>query len=708
MNARAAWAAALVLLLAAPAGAQQRDTLRRDTPVVKLPGIVAIGSILPAVGSGVPARVEVVGREEIRAGRPRVLGDVLAGRTGASLYDDLGSPFKTTLVTRGFAASPVVGLPQGVSVFLDGVPVNEPDAGQVNFDLLPLDHVERVEVLSGTASLLGPNSLGGAINLVTRDRGGAEASVSAGSFGARAADASAGGEAGGWSYYLGGGYADERGWRQLTGARLRNLFVSLGREGERSGVRLQALAADSRAETAGSLPRSVYAVRPDSNLTAGDFEDLSQLHLALSGFARVGSGRGSAVAYLRRHDAERFNVNQAADPDVRGFSANRTLGAQAGWRTARPLGRGTLGVRVGAGGSLHRTAIRILAERIDPGLTTHVESPIRKADAYAIADFQAGRVSVSGGVRQDAVHIPFRNRLDPARDTASLYLRLSPRAGVSVDAGRGASLYASAGQSFRAPAVIELACADPEEPCPLPFALGDDPPLDPVVATTFETGVRWAAGPAELSASAYRTEVRDDIFLLPYHEEGEPEGSTIDGFFANVDATRREGIEAGARVQLPGGHRFWASYAFTRGTFRTGGVEIFSVREAAGGENEVEVGDNLPLLPRHTGAAGATLALPAGIRLGADVRHVGARWRRGDEANEEEPLASYTVADARLELELRGWELRASARNVLGTRYATFSTFNLNQGAGGRLEEFLTPGEPRSISVSLARRWRER
>ncbi|WP_348240818.1 TonB-dependent receptor plug domain-containing protein, partial [Salmonella enterica] len=75
---------------------------------------------------------------------------------------------KTTLVMRGFTASPVVGLSQGVSVFLDGVPVNEADAGQVNFDLLPIEHIERVEVLNGTASLLGPYSLGGAVNLMTR------------------------------------------------------------------------------------------------------------------------------------------------------------------------------------------------------------------------------------------------------------------------------------------------------------------------------------------------------------------------------------------------------------------------------------------------------------------------------------------------------------------------------------------------------------
>lgn len=708
-------AVAAVVAVALPSGALPAPAQEPAVPdTIALSPVEVVVSILPAAGpavaSGVPARVEVVRADELRARRPRMLSDALTGRAGVSTYDDLGSPFKTTLTARGFAASPVVGLPQGVSVFLDGVPVNEPDAGQVNFDLLPLDQVRRVELLAGTASLLGPNALGGAVNLVTRppgDERSGEVELSAGSHGAYSATAAVGGRAAaGWAYRAGGSWAEEAGWRQRTSARLRNLMVSLGREGDRAGLRLQAFGARSRAETAGSLPASVYAARPDSNLTAGDFEDLGQLHLAVSGYTALGSGRASATAYLRRHDAERFNVNQATDPDVRSFSANRTAGVSTDWRASLPVGGTVLGVRLGGSGALHHSSIRIFAERIGAGLTTHVESPIAEAAGYGLVDLRAGRVTLTAGARQDLVRIPFRNRLNPARDTTSTYLRLSPRAGVSVAIGRASSVYLSAGQGFRPPAVIELACADPEEPCPLPFALGDDPPLDPVVATTLEAGWRWAGGPAALAASAYRTGVRDDIFLFPYSEEGEPEGSTIDGYFANIDATRREGVELSADASTRRGHRLYLAYAFTRATFRVDDLELFSIREAAGLENEVEVGDRLPLVPDHTLSLGAAVRLPGGITLGADGRYVGARWRRGDEANDEGPLDPYFVADARLGVEVRGWEVQGAVRNLLDARYAAFGTFNLNQGAGGRLEEFLTPGEPRSFVLTLRRGWR--
>src|SRR5256886_9749224 len=87
---------------------------------------------------------------------------------------------------RGFQVSPVIGLPQGVTVYVDGVRANEPDAHEVNFDLLPLEDVERVEVVYGPSVLLGRNALGAAVNLVTR-RGATAAAreieASAGSWG---------------------------------------------------------------------------------------------------------------------------------------------------------------------------------------------------------------------------------------------------------------------------------------------------------------------------------------------------------------------------------------------------------------------------------------------------------------------------------------------------------------------------------------------
>ena len=172
-------AAAVCLLVASPALAQDPDTIRAvpDTITFELSPVEVLVSIVPragpSIGSGVPARISTIDRDQIDNWKPRLVADVLSTQAGVSLYDDLGSPYKLNLSARGFNVGPTVGLPPGISVFLDGIRQNEPAAQEVNFDLLPMEHVERVEFLKGNASLLGPNSLGGAVNLITR-RGGGE------------------------------------------------------------------------------------------------------------------------------------------------------------------------------------------------------------------------------------------------------------------------------------------------------------------------------------------------------------------------------------------------------------------------------------------------------------------------------------------------------------------------------------------------------
>ncbi|MFQ5889804.1 MAG: TonB-dependent receptor [Gemmatimonadota bacterium] len=700
--------------LARSAVAQDADTAaKRDTATFQLQPIEVIGSIVPAAGpgiaSGVPARVSVLAGREIDAWEPRLLADALASLAGVSFYDDLGSPYKLNLSTRGFVVGPTLGLPPGVSVFLDGVRQNEPDAQEVNFDLLPMEHVERVELLSGTGSLLGPNSLGGAVNLVTR-RGRGEPSgeieLSGGSFGAFSAEGSLGGRSsGGWDYYLGGGYEREDGWRDATGAQSWNGFLNLGRLGAARGATLQLFAAESRAETAGSLPESLFESAPKTNFTAGDFEDLNLQQFSLAGYAPIGTGRASLRAYFRRSEGERFNVNQPPEDDVRAFATNRSVGGTADWRWTSPLRGSTLSVRLGADAAANWVDIRIFEEQRGQGegeITTDVESPSLDLAGFAIADLRVGRTTLSAGARYDYVRIPFRNLLDPAGDTTSTYGRLSPRGGVSIAVEPDVSLYASVGASFRAPAILELACADPEAACPLPFALGEDPPLDPVTAVTFELGGRWALGPVAIDASAYRTEVRDEIFFVP------SEASPVEGFFRNVERTRREGVELSARVDLGAPLSAYVGYAYTRATFRSA-AELFSVRadddfedSPLSGPNDVHSGDRMPLVPDHQLKLGGLTELPGGFDIGLDARLVGAQWLRGDEANETEPLDTYFVANVRAGWAFAQWEIEGIVSNVFDSRRPIFGTFNEN-GLTGELERFLSPLNARALKVIVRR-----
>ena len=687
-----------------------------------LPVVEVRASIIPAAGpvvaSNVPARVDIVDGASLRDWQPRILPEVLSRTAGVSYYDDLGTPWKLNLTARGFSAGPTVGIPSGLTVFLDGVRQNEADAQEVNFDLLPIGELDRVELLNGNASLLGPNSLGGAINLVTPRGGGPTAAAlegSAASFGGYHTSATFSGTAShGWNYFANGGVGTESGWRQATGDRSYNALVNATHGDADAGFHIQALVSRSRAETAGSLPESIFGSAPRTNFTPGDFEDIDAQQLAVDGRMKGLGGYGTATLYGRRSAAERFNVNQAPDANVRGFTSSHTFGGTVDWRWTTDIGHGTLATRIGVDGAASAVRVRIFneaqASRGDDtavagddagGLTTDVKSPGWNVAGYAMADYRYQRVTVSAGARADRVHIPFRDVLHSDDDDVSQYSRISPRAGVNVDVGRGISAYASAGSAFRAPAILELGCADPDAACPLPFALGDDPPLAPVRSTTYEIGARWLTEAVSLDASVYRTNVRHEIFFVA------SEGALLSGYFTNLDRTRREGLELSLQGAPIAGRLGWfANYAFTRATFETP-AQLFSIRSdddfassAFAGSNSVVPGDRMPLVPSQQIKGGVSLEMRGGVSSGLDGQYVGKQWLRGDEANETTPLAPYTVVNGRVSKRLAAWRVGLAVTNLLDMHRPIFGTFNENRRTGN-LERFLTPATARAFSVEV-------
>src|SRR4051812_25633830 len=154
------FAVVCAIAAAAPVAAQRqtpasrRDSTARDTIAVVLRPVEVRASILPTAGnataSGIPARVSAIDDKALRDWAPRSLPNFLETQPGVSVYDDLGTARKLNVSSRGFTTGPTVGIPSGVTVFFDGVRQNEADAQQMNFDLLPLEQVRRVEVQSGS------------------------------------------------------------------------------------------------------------------------------------------------------------------------------------------------------------------------------------------------------------------------------------------------------------------------------------------------------------------------------------------------------------------------------------------------------------------------------------------------------------------------------------------------------------------------------
>jgi outer membrane receptor protein involved in Fe transport len=697
---------ALPWALATPLAAQQPDTVPRDTAT--LAPIVVTGARLPTARTAAPGltgRTAVLQAADLDARGVRTLADALEQLPGVTTADELGAPGQMDVTLRGFQVSPTIGLPQGVTVYLDGVRVNEPDAHEVNFDLLPLEDVDRVEVTYGPSVLLGRNALGAAVNLVTR-RGAApaerEIEVSGGSFGRYELKARAGGRGGIWDYYAGARYEHEDGWRAVTRSRIGTLFAKVGLNNGTWDATLSYAGADNRIYQAGSLPESVFAAAPRVNFTGGDYF-APQAHLVTLNARRMLGGVQLAVnLFGRALTTDQFNVN-ANPPDTRERNRERIGGGAVQVSGAAAVAGRTLRWLAGLDVAYQHTAVRLFAVAGDrpDSLTESVLTNEVDLGAFAGATWSlAPALAATLAGRYDYIRLPFEDRLDPAQSGLNIFRRLSPRVGLTWTGAAGHEVYASVSRGFRAPAVVEIGCADPTAACPLPFALGPDPALKPVVATTYETGwhFRPRAAGWDLSADVYRTDVRDDIFFV---------ASTLTaGYFQNIGATRRAGLELAAQWTSRGGVRVYGNYGYTQATFQTS-ADLATPRDTAG--ELVAPGDRLPLVPAHRANAGVSLPVAAAgpgrpsLRLGLDARYVGRQWLRGDEANATRRLADYTVVDASLTTDWRRFELRAMVRNVFDRRYASFGTFAENPlEPGSPVQRFLTPGLPRHVVVSLS------
>ena len=155
---------------------------------------------LPSIGLPldlVPANIQVIKREDLKNQVGVTIADFANNNLqSVSIQETQGNPFQPDVTYRGYSASPLDGNPQGLSVFLDGVRVNEPFGDSVRWDLIPSFAIQGMQLIPGSNPLYGLNTLGGAIALQTksgRTNQGAAIEASGGSWGRKNVSAEYGG-----------------------------------------------------------------------------------------------------------------------------------------------------------------------------------------------------------------------------------------------------------------------------------------------------------------------------------------------------------------------------------------------------------------------------------------------------------------------------------------------------------------------------------
>jgi iron complex outermembrane receptor protein len=697
--------------MAAPqTAAQQSHSQPQEEPsLYELPPVlVTAPAPLPEVvpRSSIPGALDILTPDDIRQGRPRVLPDALERLPGVTLQNEQGTPYQPDLMLRGFVASPVSGLPQGVSVFLDGVRLNEPTVEEVNFDLIPLGDAALIEVIRGPSGLFGRNTLGAAINILTRrgeERLELVPEISGGSFGLQNYTLRVGGALKPFDYYLGVRFSEEAGWRVDSDARIGRVFGKLGLRVADLDATISYQYSNDKIKEPGSLPTYQANRDPTANFTAGDFfAPVLNMAILNASYAITERLKLEGNAFVRALSVDQFNVNLAG-PNTRLLNDTLSTGGrlQAIYK-ASVFGRDNALI---AGAEYTRSYVTSRTFEDDPAgqeLEANLADTQHAVGAYArdtftiLKDF-AGKgsslvLTVAG--RWDYLRHEIDDRLGGPSGGDFTFSRFNPSAGINLNLSERVGFYASYGESFRAPAFLELTCAGPGAVCPgLQAGVAPDPPLRPVVARTYEIGAYTRPWPwLDVDASLYQTNVSNDIYSVS------PTG-TVGVFFQNVGTTRREGAEFSARAHWGRWLDTYLNYGFTLATFQD---RVDLATPVPPGTETVPAGSILPMVPKHRLNFGLAWHPWPWASLSVGAAYVSSQFFRGDEANTQRPLPAYWAVNTGLSARWLGFEAFVSIKNLLNNKYETFGTFAPDtRQAGSPVVRFVTPAPPINVVGGL-------
>jgi len=721
--------------------------------VVQLPAIEVIGTTpLPGLGiplKDVPANVQIYTSKDLARQRQSNIAEFLEQNpTSVTVNSAQGNPFQPDISFRGFTASPLLGLPQGLSVFQDGVRINEPFGDVVNWDLIPQSAISSMQLLPGSIPAFGLNTLGGALAVYTKrgnDYPGGAIQAYGGSFGRSAIEFEQGGKHDHWDYFLTGNYFDDNGWAQHNPSRVKQLFGNVGYLTDKTDLVLSLTAADNTLQGTQTLPLSFFDdVRqaytfPDTNVNKLTF-------LTLKGSQVLGDGvlMGGNIYYRKyRNENVSSNVNDHfgdVDPDTgeidtvqatndRSVIDQESHGFGLQFTLTGDIGQMKNQFVVGATGDFGTarftqeaqdaefTANRDTVSISDFALVTNAKTMNRYYGAFfadTLSLNEQWTLSVSGRYNRAWVKIEDQTGTAPLLNGEHAYSRFNPAVGINFNPSAKLTTYASYSEGLRAPTPIELTCADPDAPCKLPNNFLADPELKAVVSRTVEAGARGKWGESSTwSASLYRTELDDDIQFI-----SSGAGAVNAGFFQNVGKTRRQGVELAASTKW-GALGMSVRYGYIDATFQSAFAENSPSNSTAdeNGTIQVNPGNRIPAIPQHSAKLRLDYDVSSRWSLGANVVYSGSTYARGDENNRDigGRVPGYTVVnlDTRYNV-AKGLELFARVNNLFDKRYSNFGILGENFFNGpnhtfdpdnAAMEQFRGVGAPRGAWAGVRYAW---
>ena len=670
----------------------------------------------------IPTNVQTATAEEIAQSQSLNLSDFMNTTLGSvNINSAQGNPYQPDVQYRGYSASHLLGLPQGMSVYMDGVRLNSPFGDTVSWDTIPTIAIDSINLMPGSNPLFGLNTLGGALSIQSKTgftHEGSSIQAYTGSWDRSAVELESGGNNGEFSYYVAGNWFDEDGWRDHSESEVKQFFADVGWANESTTLNLSITAADTDLNGNGASPVELVDQDRDAVFTWPDNTQNDMQLFNLRGSHWINNDvLASGNIYYRNSKTDTFNGDGADFDDVGGFLADEDgnlIEDQNGNNIAfadqdainnrgetdetsggfglqftflQPLmgheNQFVAGTSYDKGDTDYTSTVEVASLNDDRGTTqtgtfipdeaVDVNAENRSysfffTDTFSVTDALA--LTLSG--RYNNTEIKMKDNLDSTStiNGTNSYKRFNPAVGATYQINQAINTYASYSESSRAPTPSELGCSDPNDPCTLPNAFLADPPLEQVVAKTWEAGFRgmlysniaWNAG-------VFSGTNHDDIMFV---STGGATGNQ--GYFDNIGKTRRQGVELG--MSGNSGKLSWgANYTYLDATYQSGFALSSPNHPDADGAGDINVksGDKIPGLPEHSFKADTNYQFTDKFNMGLSALFNSDQYSRGDEVNEMDTIAGYAVFNLRADYQInKNFSVFARVDNLFDKEYENF------------------------------------
>ena len=593
--------------------------------------------------STVPANATVITKEDISNSTAKDIPSILRTQAGVHVTDISGNRRAYRVDLRGFGETAQLN----TLVLVDGRRNNQPDLSGSDWALIPLDRVERIEIIRGGRGsvLYGDNASGGVINIITKEGEAFEVGgeLAGGSYDTFSANAYVSGAKNNLSYALSGSYYDSDGYRDNSDSEAKDIGLNLGYFFEDvAKVSLSAGFHTDDTGLPGALKASDFAVgaSPTDTTHPDDFADIDDYYIKL--LPEIFFLEDSLVKFdlsLRERDSTFFSSftggsfegdteieTVIASPQlifkeqVFGFDNNLTFGIDY-VKSEEDISNTTFFMGF-------PSKDKFSLEKKNYGYYVHDE-------IYLLEN-----LALSGGYRYDKVEY----RFDPSTPDETDFDENLITAGVNYNFFKDSYAYISYAESFRYPVLDEVFNF---------FTNTIDTTLVPQTSDNYEIGIRhyftqnlWAG------LNLFRIDTEDEIFFNP----------TIGFFGANDnfdDETRRDGVEIAAGIKFDQ-INLRASYTYTDAEVRGGQFE----------------GKNVPSVPEHMATFDSIFDIGKGFTLGLNGIYVGTRFLESDWANAFQKQDDYVVLNAKVKYNWKKHTAFFDINNILDEEYSEFGVLS--------------------------------